>query len=238
MRLILTLLLLYSVLGFSKGIDVHTYIPQQAAQHFDLIRQEVHRLMPDYNYDWYVAALIEQESCISLTHSRCWNSHSRLKTKREEGAGLGQLTRAWKNGKLRFDSLTEMKRRYRDELDELKWASVYDRPDLQIRAIILMHKLNYGRLYMIKDPWIRTQMADAAYNGGLKGVMVERSVCGLRKGCDPNIWFNNVENNCRKSRKILYGNRSACDINREHVYNVTQLRAPKYILEFIKSKKP
>jgi hypothetical protein len=37
-----------------------------------------------------------------------------------------------------------------------------------------------------------------------------------------------VERHCLKSRQPLYGNRSACDINREHVKNVFQVRLAKY----------
>ena len=49
------------------------------------------RLWPGHPYLPYVGGLIEHESCISLTHSRCWNPKSRLKTEKEEGAGLGQF---------------------------------------------------------------------------------------------------------------------------------------------------
>ena len=48
-------------------------------------------LWPGHPYRPLVGALIEHESCISLTHSRCWNAASRLKTEKEEGAGLGQF---------------------------------------------------------------------------------------------------------------------------------------------------
>ncbi|QXN70523.1 putative lytic murein transglycosylase [Bacillus phage vB_BspM_AgentSmith] len=61
-----------------QAFDFKLNIQEELDKHFDYI--------PDYNY---VPALIEHESCLSLSHSRCWNSTSRLKTQREEGAGLG-----------------------------------------------------------------------------------------------------------------------------------------------------
>ena len=176
----------------------------------------------------YLAGLIEHESCISLTHSRCWSPTSRLKSQREEGAGLGQLTRAWHpDGQLRFDALAELRGRH-PALAELDWASIYQRPDLQLRGLVLMTRDLYTRLDMIDDPLERLRMADASYNGGLGGLQRERRACGLQPGCDPQRWVGHVERVCLKSRQPLYAGRSACDINRHHVHDVIDNRAPKY----------
>jgi len=70
--------------------------------------------------------------------------------------------------------------------------------------------------------------ADASYNGGIGGLDRERRICNLTKGCDPKKWFGHVENYCLKSKTALYGQRSACQINREHVIDVMKVRAPKY----------
>ena len=83
-------------------------------------------------------------------------------------------------------------------------------------------------LYNVPNPIIRTQFSDSAYNGGINGVLRDRRTCGLAANCNPNLWFNNVELYCSKSKKILYGNKSACDINREHVENVFIRRIKKY----------
>lgn len=70
--------------------------------------------------------------------------------------------------------------------------------------------------------------ADAAYNGGIGGLDRERRVCNLTKGCNPKRWYGHVENYCLKSKTALYGQRSACDINRHHVKDVIIYRSPKY----------
>jgi len=178
----------------------------------------------------YLGSLIELESCIHLKHPRCWNPKSRLKSAREEGAGLGQITRAFKtDGTIRFDALSELKHKYPKELAELSWQVVYDRPDLQIRALALMMQDNYQYFNRhVKDPYQAYAFADAAYNGGAGGVDHERRACKLATWCDPNQWFDNVEKLCLKSKAALYGNRSACDINREHVRNVINTRSEKY----------
>ena len=180
----------------------------------------------------YLASLIEHESCISLTHSKCWNSKSRLKSAREEGAGLGQITRAFKpDGTIRFDALSDLKYKYPKELLELSWQVVYDRPDLQIRALALMMRDNYQYFNKhVKDPHQAYAFADAAYNGGLGGVDHERRACKLASWCNPDKWFDNVEKLCLKSKVALYGNRSACDINRHHVQDVINIRSAKYAL--------
>ena len=177
-----------------------------------------------------VASLIEHESCIYLTHKQCWDPTSRLKSAREEGAGFFQITRAYKaNGLLRFDALEELRTKYRKELYELNWHNIYSRPDLQIRAGILKLKENYFVFvpYAVNSEEALA-FADAAYNGGINGVNDERRACVLTKNCDPRKWFGNTELLCLKSKVGLYGNRSACDINRHHVQDVLRIRANKY----------
>jgi hypothetical protein len=74
--------------------------------------------------------------------------------------------------------------------------------------------------------------ADAAYNGGIGGLDKEIKACYLTKECDHKKWWGNVENFCMKSKVALYGNRSACDINRHHVSDVIKTRSPKYQVFF------
>lgn len=187
-------------------------------------------------FPWKLPSLIEHESCISLKHSRCWNARSRLKSSREEGAGLGQITIAYDNtGSVRFDALTELRNKHKEALSELSWKNVYDRPDLQLRAVVLKMKDNYTLYRGSSSSELEAYaFADAAYNGGIGGVNKEKRVCGTIKGCDPTKWFGHVEKYCMKSKVALYGNRSACDINRHHVHDVLVVRAPKYRLLYLK----
>jgi hypothetical protein len=165
-----------------------------------------------------------------LTHSRCWNSKSRLRSQREEGAGLGQITRAFKaDGSVRFDALTELKQKHPLALSELTWYNVYNRPELQIRAVVLKMQDNYTYYHKYSvESREAYAFADAGYNGGLGGVDSERRACKLSSWCDPDKWFDNVEKLCLKSKAALYGNRSACDINRHHVKDVLLTRSSKY----------
>lgn len=217
-----------ALLGLFGNVARAGEIPAAAEAHRQTLRTELASHWPAHPLPAAVPALIEHESCITLRHPRCWSATSRLKTQREEGAGLGQLTRAYRpDGSLRFDALAEMRGRH-PALRELSWSNVYQRPDLQLRALVLMGRDNYRALDAITSPVERLAFADAAYNGGLGGVRADRRACQVTAGCDPQRWWGHVERTCTKSRAALYGQRSACDINRFHVRDVLTVRAPKY----------
>lgn len=179
---------------------------------------------------YVLGSLIELESCITLKHSRCWNSKAKLSTSRELGVGLGQITKAFNsNGTIRFDALTELKIKHSKELRELTWSNIETRPDLQIRAVILKNRDNFHYYKSSSETVLDAlHFADAAYNGGVGGLDRERRACKISPSCNHKKWFDNVEKYCMKSKTILYGNRSACDINRHHVYEVFLVRANKY----------
>lgn len=191
-----------------------------------LLQNEQQRYWPAHPHPVLLAALVEQESCISLQAKSCWNPAARLQSAREEGAGFGQITRAYRHdGSLRFDALADMRERYASELGEWSWQNVYLRPDLQLRALVLMSR---DAAKAFRNAPAALAFGDAGYNGGIAGVQKERRACALSAGCDAGLWFGHVEKHCLKSRQPLYGGRSACDINREHVSNVLLLRPGKY----------
>lgn len=211
------------------AVNVKTYIPPQAFTHKETIRKELDRLFPTIPTYNYVPALIEHESCLSLSHSRCWKSTSELRSKREQGVGLGQVTRTFReDGSVRFDTLSNLKNMYKSELKEASWDIIKNRPDLQIRMIVLLLRTDNKQLYNIEDELVRLHFTDSAYNGGIRDVHRSRRACGLAKNCNPQFWFDHVENYIQKSNKILYGNRSAKMINTHHVSDVFKTRLPKY----------
>lgn len=220
----------------AKAQNVKTYIHPNAYNLAPIYKQELQKHFPDIPMPWYVLGLTEHESCISLKHPRCMSATSSFVTKwpetgvrREQGAGLAMITRAWRqDGSIRMDTLASLKKAYPQELKDLTWENISQRPDLQIRAMVLLLKSDYIGLRDVKDPLNRLYMTDSAYNGGRNDVNRSRKVCGLTTGCDPQQWFGHVEKHCVKSKKILYANRSACDINIHHVSDVIKTRSPKY----------
>lgn len=225
------LALLFSISSYAQ--DVRTYVPTPALALLPELVREQQIYWPDHPKPHILPALIEHESCIGLKHSKCWNSMSRLKTAREEGAGLGQITRAYRlDGSIRFDALAEIRAKH-PQLKDLNWGNVYSRPDLQMRAVIFKMRDNYTyyKPYAYSY-WDTLAFADAAYNGGIGGLDSERRACKISSNCDPTKWFGHVENFCLKSKAALYGNRSACTINRHHVDDVLNVRSPKYTKYF------
>jgi len=217
-----------AVAGNASAQDARTYIPAQAPQHLPALKDLMARHWPAMPTPWVLAGQIEKESCITLKHPRCWNATSRLKSQREEGAGLGQITRTWRvDGSLRFDALAELKAQH-PALAALNWGNVYQRPDLQLLAIVLKNRDNHAAFAAVHSERERLILATLAYNRGVGGVKAEMRACRLKAGCDPQRWAGHVETTCTASRRPLYAGRSACDISRAYPLDVIDRRAPKY----------
>lgn len=229
MRTIVAILGWFVLTTVQAAPDVKTYIPPRAFDYLPTVYTEVEQFHPNPSSIGYFGSLIEHESCLSLTHSRCWSPTSELKTSRERGIGLGQLTAAYNaDGSVRFDNVAILSKKYKTFLGELSWKNIKTRPDLQIRAMVLLWEESYRALYQVEDDYQRYAMSDSAYNGGLRDVNRARRNCGLAKSCNPQIWFDNVERHNPKSTRALYGQRSARDINNFHVRDVMITRRPKY----------
>lgn len=210
------------------AVDERTYIPKNAYQYLETIQVEKANYFPQFQEVAYFPALIEHESCVSLLSKTCFSQYAKLSTQRELGAGFGQITKVYnKDGSVRFDSLSDMRRKHK-ELTDWNWNNVFERPDLQIRSILLMIRDNDKFFFNVKDPKERAYFDDAAYNRGPGNIQKERVACGMRSDCDPQRWFGNVANHCLGSHQAIYGQRSACDINRHHVDNVFNDKLPKY----------
>lgn len=227
LALIAIAIIISALLGLF-GRAAHAQVPTNAYQYLPMLSAEIDAHWPSTPSRAYFGGLIEHESCITLTHRRCWNPRSELKTSREQGVGFGQITRAYRaDGSLRFDALAEMRARH-PSLRGWSWNNVHSRPDFQLRAVVLKVRDDYQALPVTIGPMNRLAFADAAYNGGFAGMQRERRACMLAENCNPGLWFGNVERYCLKSRASLYGGRSACDINRHHVKDVLHRRMPKY----------
>lgn len=213
----------------ARAFSLAKDIPPQAAPYLPLLGVQARELLPAVPPE-YFGALIEHESGCPAIKRMCWSPTARLKSAREEGAGLGQLTKAFRaDGSLRFDSLTESRKLDPRGLNDLRWDTVYQRPDLQIRVMVLMTRQNWHRVSTLTaDPQLRLQLTDLAYNAGVGRSMNDRRACGLTAGCDVDQWHGHIERTCTASKKPLYGTRSACDISRHHVHDVVGTRMPKY----------
>lgn len=214
----------------AKPWNAETDIPEQATQYLAVLGQQVRDVMPDFHTPEYFGALVEHESGCPGIKSMCWNPKARLKSSREEGAGLSQITRAYKaDGTLRFDALAETRKLDPRGLNELRWDTVYDRPDLQLRVMVVMTRQNWNRVgKLTTDRDLQLQLTDLSYNAGFGRVLNDMRACSTTTGCNAQKWHGNIEGTCTASKKPLYGDRSACDISRHHVHDVIDTRMPKY----------
>ena len=224
LALIAKAILVYGFLSLLGGkVHAEDAMLTKAKPWLPALASEQRAAWPDHPAPWVLAGLIEQESC-----PKCWNPASRLRTAREEGAGLTQFTRAFRpNGSVRFDTIADLRARY-PQMRELTWGNVYQRPDLQLRGTVLMSRDLYAKFDAAPGE-AGLHFTDAAWNAGAGRIQRDRRACRLTNGCDYQQWFGHVERTCTASRVALAGyGRSPCQITVEHVANVFKRYGPRY----------
>lgn len=203
-------------------------VPAKAKIYLPELVKTQRAIWPDAPTPSFLGGQVEQESCISLKHSRCWDPRAELKTSRENGIGLGQFTRAFnKDGSIRFDKISELAATHRS-LKGWSWANRYD-AHYQLTAIVEMDKAIYTRQKRTANSKERLAFTLSAYNGGEGGVLQDRRLCANTRGCDPSRWWGHVEKHSLKSKTPKPGYKvSFFGINREYVSNIYKVRRAKY----------
>ena len=198
-------------------------VPENALRHLPTLRAVVEEYWADAPYRSAFAGQVEQETCVSLKHKKCWSPYAELKTAREYGFGLGQIT-VTKS----FDNFQEA-RKLDSSLRDWQWENRYN-AEFQLRTLVLTDRLNFGMFSWASDDYERMAFALGAYNGGRGGVLSDRRVCSATPGCDPSKWFRNVEHTSKKAKAAVKGyGKSFFEINREYVRNILTLRHMKYV---------
>lgn len=203
--------------------------PQAAVALLPVLKAQQQSYWPQMPLPAALGAQVEQETCASLRGKACWNPRAELHTAREQGVGLGQITRAFRqDGSTRFDALAELRNAYPKELKALSWENRYD-PELQLRALVLKDLQGFTAIKDTLDQYERLAMTFAAYNGGLGGLASDRLACAGTLGCDKRRWFDNVERTSLKAKTAVPGyGKSFFAINREYVVNVMKTRITRY----------
>ena len=203
--------------------------PPTALPLIPVLLKEQQRLWPDMLLPSALGAQVEQETgpCPS---KHCWSPRAGLHTSREQGLGLGQLTRAfYPSGRTRFDALSDLVKAYPEELRGLSWQTPYD-PVLQLRALVLKDYQGWGLILRTANPREHLAMTLVAYNGGGGGLNSDRVQCSATPGCNPGIWFGNVEHTSLKAKVRADGyGKSFFEINREYPRNILGSRRERYL---------
>ena len=215
---------LLSLSGAASGQTIPPATMARVQQYLPVLQHEQRTHWPDAPAPATLAAQVEQETCASLASKKCWNPKAELKTSREYGFGLGQLTVTPK-----FDNFAAA-RQLDKSLRDWQWSDRYD-ATRQLRTMVLMDRSAYRSLESaVPDAQERLAMALSAYNGGLGGVRNDRRLCAHVRGCDPSRWWGHVELHSTKSRTAAAGyGRSFFPINREYVRNILQVRRSRYL---------
>lgn len=171
------------------------------------------------------AGQVEQETCITLTHRSCWNPRAELKTEREYGFGLGQITIT-----SRFNNFRESVGSTR-ALQGWVWEDRFN-PRMQLIAMVSMDLRLFNSLWFPGHSLVDENslaFALAAYNGGLGGVLADKRLCAQTYGCNPGMWFGHVEQHSLKAKVAVSGyGKSFFAINREYVRNILKVRRWRY----------
>jgi len=212
----------------AQKIDVKTYIPERAYQYIPMIKVSLDKIWPDMPEPAFFPALVEQESCITLKHSRCWSPTAELKTEREYGFGFGQTTVAYnKDGSERFNVFKEIKQAH-PSLRGWSWDDRYN-PQMQLQALVVKNFVNWKTLtFPIASMEDKLAFLAVTYNGG--STFKDRILCKNQTGCDASKWWGNVELYSVKSKtpQKAYGGQSFFQISRKYPVNVLRIRMPKY----------
>lgn len=204
-------------------------LPKNAVPLISVVSQTLDELWPALKMRSFVGAKIEQESCLSLTHSKCWSPYAELKTSREYGFGLGQITVAYnKDGTERFNVWKDLIKIDPVLKKKWTWENRFD-STMQIRATIIKSKASYDMVrFPVADDFEHLAFGAVTYNSG--SVLIDRRICIDTKGCDPSKWFGNVELHSVKSRIKQKGyGKSFYDISREYPRNILYVRRPRYV---------
>lgn len=195
-------------------------LPTNAKKYAPMLKETLAKIWPTIQPKSMFGGQVEQETCPSLKSKKCWSPTTELKTSREYGFGLGQITVT-----SRFDNFKGIKKLDKD-LAAWKWENRYD-PAFQLRALVVYDKSIYSKLPVsIRE---KPAFMFASYNGGLGGILQDRRLCQNTEGCDPNQWFGNVELTSFKSKIKPRGyGKSFFEINREYPKNILLIRSNKY----------
>lgn len=200
-------------------------VPVAALALLPILKEEQLKYWPTIPIPSVLAAQVETESCITLKHSKCWNVRAELKTDREYGFGLGQITITKK-----FNVFEELKASNK-ALADWRWEDRFN-ARYQLRAIVIKDLQCNNMMRDTATPLDRLKMAVSCYNGGGGGVLKDRRLCSSTVGCDPRVWDGNVELTSFKSRTAVKGyGQSFYAINRGYVKALIELqpRRAKYV---------
>lgn len=204
--------------GLPPGVYINAPLIVQAAQ----------QVWPGARID-IIDAQVTQETCpaglkVTVRNKQCWSTTATLKTDREYGFGLGQTTIT-----ARFNVWQDMRGQYKAQLAGWTWPNRFD-GHYQAMALLLKDK----GLYDATKAAAATEEDAYAfmlnqYNAGPGMLAKSRHACAATKGCDPHVWFGNVEASAGPAQKAAVGySVSFYQVSRDYVKHILKVFAPLF----------
>jgi hypothetical protein len=199
-------------------------IAAMALTYLPILSDQIAQVWPDAPFPAVFGGQVDKETCSTMQSKKCWNpeAENKPKKRKEYGFGFGQITITDRFN--RFEEITRLD----PILKKWKYENRFD-PHNQLRALIVVDKLEFTRIKDAIDDLERTAFMLSAYNGGGAGLINDRKYCQQFEKCNYRIWFGHVEKYSRKARTSSKAyNKSHFHINREYVSDIF-LRSQRYI---------
>jgi len=199
-------------------------VPEAAKKVIPELVWEGSKIWPDADFAT-LAAQIHRETCPSETHRFCFSPTARAKTAWEEGIGLGQFTRTAK-----MDVVSELRAQFPEYLADWGWDRNLQNSRYQIQAFVLKNRYNWSKITGTKTREDHEAMMLIGYNAGLGRVSSDRKICKVTPGCDPDVWFGNVELTSRLKNvpKMKEYRQTFFEINRSYAETILKKLKPRY----------
>lgn len=183
----------------------------RAQQHLPILTEAFAAHWPDAPYRHYAAGQIEQESR--------WDERAELKTSREYGFGLGQITQT-----ARFDNFREAQKLF----PSWQWEDRFN-VKYQLGYAVITDRANFKRVSrLMADDDSRWRALLVAYNAGY-GTVLQRRAQAIRTNIPHDRWVGGLETvSLPYETKLLYG-RPLGERRNEYPRLICDVKAPKYV---------
>ncbi len=209
---------LFGIIALAAGVinpakaSAATEPTAKAKRYLPALKDAFNAHWPDAPLRHYAGGQIEQESA-------GWNERAELKTSREYGFGLGQITVT-----SRFNNFKAAQRIFKD----WKWEDRFN-VKYQLGYAVITDRSNFKEVSrLFRDDDSRWRGSLVAYNAGY-GTVLQRRALAIRTGVPHDRWAGGLDQVAMPyEQKLLYG-RPLAKMRNEYPHIICDVRAPKYL---------
>lgn len=215
MRILLAALLIFGLqIWPMSGFSAPVNIMDRAGKHLPTLSELANRHWSDAPMREVMAGQVEQESR--------WNPRAELKTDREYGFGLAQITVT-----SRFDNFHAARQRL-PPLRDWQWNDRWNVRH-QLTYLVMTDRANFQALRgLFEDDENRWAGALVAYNAGMGTVLQRRALAHRTLPNAASKWFSGLDSvRLPGENRMLYG-RDLGERRNEYPRLIIKVRAPKY----------